>query len=268
MARSDAGARHIEAQRRAIEDRGGQPCRPVALRLGPLPTQSEAAPSPPPDQGADVVHLGRQRPPRVAGLRQGLLQHDPGRAHDGRRAGRACATRRAARRLRCRCHELRRLKETPMKTWFFTEDAYPYLPDPAGYESIRVNLPNGHYDPVNGADLYHMYLDMWLAAEDHELEIMVNEHHQTATCVVPAAPLLLAILARQSKTARLLILGNPIANRNQPVRVAEEMAMIDVISRGRLECGFVRSVTWEASAANIAAVRDANIMWKAHVIIL
>jgi hypothetical protein len=43
-----------------------------------------------------------------------------------------------------------------MKTWFFTEDAYPYLPDPAAYESIRVNLPNRHYDPDKGADLYHM----------------------------------------------------------------------------------------------------------------
>jgi len=155
-----------------------------------------------------------------------------------------------------------------MKTWFFTEDAYPYLPDPAEFESIRVNLPNRHYDPGKGADLYHMYLDMWLAAEGHGLEIMVNEHHQTATCVVPAAPLLLAILARQSKTARLLILGNPIANRNQPVRVAEEMAMIDVISRGRLECGFVRSVPWEASAANITAFRGANRMWEAHDLIL
>ena len=39
---------------------------------------------------------------------------------------------------------------------------------------------------------------------------------------------MLAILARQTKKARLLILGNPIANRRQPVRVAEEMAMIDV----------------------------------------
>ena len=155
-----------------------------------------------------------------------------------------------------------------MKTWFFTEDAYPYLPDPADYESIRVNLPNRHYDPAKGADLYHMYLDMWLAAEAHGLEIMVNEHHQTATCVVPAAPLLLAILARQSQTARLLILGNPLANRNQPVRVAEEMAMIDVLSRGRLECGFVRSVPWEASAANITAFRGATRMWEAHDLIL
>ena len=127
-----------------------------------------------------------------------------------------------------------------MKTWFFTEDAYPYLPDADTYESIRVNLPNKHYDPDKGADLYDMYLDLWCAADEIGLEIMLNEHHQTATCVVPAAPILLGILARQTSRARLLILGNPIANRTQPIRVAEEMAMIDVISRGRLECGFVR----------------------------
>ena len=78
-------------------------------------------------------------------------------------------------------------------------------------------------------------LDEWLLAEDEGLDIMLNEHHQTPTCVEPAAPLLLGDLARQTNKARLLILGNPIANRRQPVRVAEEMAMIDCISRGRLE---------------------------------
>jgi alkanesulfonate monooxygenase SsuD/methylene tetrahydromethanopterin reductase-like flavin-dependent oxidoreductase (luciferase family) len=155
-----------------------------------------------------------------------------------------------------------------MQTWFFTEDAYPYLPDTTTYESIRVNLPNRHYDPAKGADLYHMYLDLWCAADDLGLEVMVNEHHQTATCVVPAAPLMLAILARQTRRARLLILGNPIANRSQPIRVAEEMAMIDVISRGRLECGFVRSVPYEAAPANILPYRGAARLWEAHDMIL
>jgi alkanesulfonate monooxygenase SsuD/methylene tetrahydromethanopterin reductase-like flavin-dependent oxidoreductase (luciferase family) len=155
-----------------------------------------------------------------------------------------------------------------MQTWYFTEDAYPHLPDASTYPSIRVDLPNQHYDPVKGADLYHMYLDLWLQADEEGLEIMVNEHHQTATCVVPAAPLMLSILARQSKHARLLILGNPIANRNQPVRVAEEMAMIDVLSRGRLECGFVRSVPYESPAANMSAFRGSDRLWEAHDLIL
>ena len=155
-----------------------------------------------------------------------------------------------------------------MKTWFFTEDAYPYLPDPESYESIRVSLPNRHYDPEKGADLYHKYLDMWCAAEEMGLEIMLNEHHQTATCVVPAAPLMLSILARETSRARLLILGNPIANRNTPVRVAEEMAMVDVLSRGRLECGFVRGVPYEAAPANVIPLRGAERLWEAHDLIL
>ena len=155
-----------------------------------------------------------------------------------------------------------------MQSWFFTEDAYPYLPDAETYESIRVNLPNKHYDPAKGADLYHMYLDLWCAADEIGMEIMVNEHHQTATCVVPAAPIMLGILARQTSRARLLILGNPIANRSQPIRVAEEMAMIDVISRGRLECGFVRSVPYEAAPANVLPFRGAERLWEAHDMII
>jgi alkanesulfonate monooxygenase SsuD/methylene tetrahydromethanopterin reductase-like flavin-dependent oxidoreductase (luciferase family) len=155
-----------------------------------------------------------------------------------------------------------------MKTWFFTEDAYPYLPDADTYASIRVDLPNKYYDPIKGAELYDMYLDLWCAADDMGLEIMNNEHHQTATCVVPAAPIILGILARQTKRARLLILGNPIANRRQPIRVAEEMAMIDVISRGRLECGFVRAVPYEAAPANVMPFRGAERLWEAHDMIL
>ena len=99
-----------------------------------------------------------------------------------------------------------------------------------------MSLPNRIYDPEKGAALYDRYIDEWLIAEDEGVEIMLNEHHQTATCVDPAAPLVLAALARLTKKARLLILGNPIANRRQPVRVAEEMAMVDVLSHGRLEC--------------------------------
>jgi alkanesulfonate monooxygenase SsuD/methylene tetrahydromethanopterin reductase-like flavin-dependent oxidoreductase (luciferase family) len=155
-----------------------------------------------------------------------------------------------------------------MKTWFFTEDAYPNLPDDETYESVRVNLPNKHFDPVLGADLYNMYLDMWGAADEMGLEIMLNEHHQTATCVLPAAPIALGVLARETKKARLLILGNPIVNRKQPIRVAEEMAYIDVLSRGRLDCGFVRGVPYEIAPANAYPYRGSEKLWEAHDLIM
>ena len=155
-----------------------------------------------------------------------------------------------------------------MKAWFFTEDAYPQLPDPDTYRSIRVNLPNENYDPETGADNYHQFIDMWLMAEDLGLELMLNEHHQTATCVVPAVPIMAGILARVSKTARILVLGNPLANLPRPTRTAEEMAMIDVISRGRLECGFVRGVPFEIAPANVLPYRGTERMWEAHDLIV
>jgi alkanesulfonate monooxygenase SsuD/methylene tetrahydromethanopterin reductase-like flavin-dependent oxidoreductase (luciferase family) len=155
-----------------------------------------------------------------------------------------------------------------MRIWHFTELAYPHLPKEEDYESIRVSLPSRFYDPMIGADLYQRAIDEWQYADEMGLDVMVNEHHQTPTCVNPAAPVMTGILARTTRKARLLLLGNPIANRRQPVRVAEEMAMIDVISRGRHECGFVRSVPYEIAAANSNPVHMSERMWEAHDLIL
>ena len=150
-----------------------------------------------------------------------------------------------------------------MQAWHFSESAYPFLPPSESYPSIRVSLANQNYDPEKGAALWDRFLEEWQIAEDEGVEIMLNEHHQTATCVDPAAPLVLAALARLTTKARLLILGNPLANRRQPVRVAEEMALCDVLSRGRIEAGFVRGVPYEISPANSNPVRMNERFWEA-----
>jgi len=155
-----------------------------------------------------------------------------------------------------------------MRVYHFSETAYPHLPDPSTLETVRVVYPSSNYDPKKGADIYQKRLDEWQAADELGLNIMLNEHHQTATCTVPAVPLIAAILARITKNARILILGNPLANRRQPTRIAEEMAMIDVISRGRLECGFIRGVPFELSAQNSNPMRMAERLWEAHDIIM
>ena len=149
-----------------------------------------------------------------------------------------------------------------MEAWYFTEMPYPHLPPLDTLPNMRVTIPNRLYDPKLGADLYHRYLDEYLEADDAGLNMMLNEHHQTATCLDACAPLNLAILARQSKKGRLLILGNPVANRGDPVRIAEEMAMIDVISRGRLEAGFVRGVPFEIPAANTNPTQTLERVWE------
>jgi alkanesulfonate monooxygenase SsuD/methylene tetrahydromethanopterin reductase-like flavin-dependent oxidoreductase (luciferase family) len=149
-----------------------------------------------------------------------------------------------------------------MRAWFFTEMPYPHLPPFDTLSTIRVSLPSKHFDPKIGADLYNRYLDEHMLADELGLDMMVNEHHQTATCMDVAAPLSLAILARQTKNGRICILGNPVANRGDPIRIAEEMAMIDCISYGRLEAGFVRGVPYEVFAANTNPAFTGERLWE------
>jgi alkanesulfonate monooxygenase SsuD/methylene tetrahydromethanopterin reductase-like flavin-dependent oxidoreductase (luciferase family) len=149
-----------------------------------------------------------------------------------------------------------------MEVWHFTEMPYPYLPPFETLSSIRVSLPSKHFDPNIGADLYNRYLDEYIIADELGFNHMLNEHHQTATCIDVAAPLSAAILARQTKTGRICILGNPVANRGDPLRIAEEMAMIDCICRGRLDVGFVRGVPFEIFAANTNPTQTVERLWE------
>ena len=106
-------------------------------------------------------------------------------------------------------------------------------------------FPNGNLDPLEAHGLLNRYLDEFALCDEVGLDIMVNEHHSTATCMTVSVPMALAVIARETKSARLLTLGNPIANRPDPVRVAEEMAWLDVLSGGRLEMGLVKGAPYE-----------------------
>ncbi|MFL4999856.1 MAG: LLM class flavin-dependent oxidoreductase, partial [Xanthobacteraceae bacterium] len=99
-----------------------------------------------------------------------------------------------------------------MRVYHFSEHPYPNAwDDPHGY--LRVNLPNRALDPKIAADLFHRYHDEYLLADELGLDLMLNEHHQTATCMNATSIVSLSIMARQSKRARILILGYPIGHR-------------------------------------------------------
>jgi alkanesulfonate monooxygenase SsuD/methylene tetrahydromethanopterin reductase-like flavin-dependent oxidoreductase (luciferase family) len=154
-----------------------------------------------------------------------------------------------------------------MEVWHFSEMAYYPGWDELG-DSLRNVIPSRVYDPQIGADLYNRYLDEWVLCDELGINIMVNEHHATATCSTSVCTVPLAIMARETKKARLLCLGMPIANRMDAVRVAEEMAMIDVISRGRLEMGFVKGSPYEVGPANSNPATLTERFWEAHDLIL
>ncbi|MCB1743154.1 MAG: LLM class flavin-dependent oxidoreductase [Gammaproteobacteria bacterium] len=154
-----------------------------------------------------------------------------------------------------------------MQVWHFSEMAYHPGWDTLG-DSLRNVIPSAVYDPELGADLYHRYLDEWALCDELGLNIMINEHHTTATCTTAVCTIPMAILARETRRARLLCLGMPIANRRDAVRIAEEYAMLDVISRGRVEMGFVKGSPFEISPANSNPATLNERFWEAHDLIL
>ena len=154
-----------------------------------------------------------------------------------------------------------------MQVWHFSEMAYHPGWEELG-NSLRNVIPSRVYDPKVGADLYHRYLDEWAMCDELGINIMVNEHHTTATCTTAVCTIPMAILARETKNIRLLCLGMPIANRMDAVRVAEEYAMIDVISRGRVEMGLVKGSPFEVTPANSNPATLTERFWEAHDLIL
>lgn len=154
-----------------------------------------------------------------------------------------------------------------MRVWHFTEQSYMPAWDKID-GSIRIAPPSNLIDPQVAGDLLNRYLDEWCVADECGLDIMVNEHHTTMSCLSSAVALPLAILARNTKKARLLGLGWPMTNRMDPFRVAEEIALIDVISRGRLEVGFVKGVPFEFFSSNSNPVRATDRLWEAHDLIV
>jgi alkanesulfonate monooxygenase SsuD/methylene tetrahydromethanopterin reductase-like flavin-dependent oxidoreductase (luciferase family) len=128
-----------------------------------------------------------------------------------------------------------------MKFSWFHLMPYRWLPPDfrQRYHGVWVDLPNRLYDPERGHQLYNEYLDMLeYAAEVGFDAVGVNEHHQNAYGMMPSPNLMAAALARRVPNAMILVLGNSIALYNPPTRVAEEFAMLDVISGGRLIAGF------------------------------
>ena len=119
----------------------------------------------------------------------------------------------------------------------------PYRDLPADfaekYRSVWVDIPSDLFDPAQGHVTYNQSLDEleYAAAMGYD-GICVNEHHSNAYGLMPSPNLMAASLVRRTRDVAIIVLGTSIALYNPPIRVAEEYAMLDCISGGRLVAGF------------------------------
>jgi alkanesulfonate monooxygenase SsuD/methylene tetrahydromethanopterin reductase-like flavin-dependent oxidoreductase (luciferase family) len=152
-----------------------------------------------------------------------------------------------------------------MDAWWQCEIPYPFVPQTVldAADSVRASLPNHYCDPRLAADLFAEVIDEFLLCDDLGLNVLAIEHHAGINSLISSNPMLVGILARQTRKARILSLGTLVSLRHDPVRVAEEYATADVISRGRLEIGFVKSGGSEMASANANPVGNTERYWEA-----
>ncbi len=128
-----------------------------------------------------------------------------------------------------------------VKFCWFNLMPWPDLPDDfrETNRSVWVDIDSKLFDPVRANEVYHTYMDQLEFADELGFDgIGVNEHHQNGYGIMPSPNIIAAGLARRTSQAALCVIGNSIALYNPPLRVAEEFAMLDVISGGRLVAGF------------------------------
>ena len=153
-----------------------------------------------------------------------------------------------------------------MHIGYFVEQQYTGLPEEAIIENGGFfGLPNRYFDPAHGAALYARYLEEYLEAERVGFDSMVlNEHHANPACMSHCIAIEAAALAARSSKAKIVLLGAPLPITKNPLRVAEELAMVDMISGGRLVPGIIRGAAWEQVASNTNPALNRELFDEAH----
>jgi alkanesulfonate monooxygenase SsuD/methylene tetrahydromethanopterin reductase-like flavin-dependent oxidoreductase (luciferase family) len=157
-----------------------------------------------------------------------------------------------------------------MQILYFTERPYVGVPEE---EIIKrrsfFGLPNSYFDPAKGAQLLNEYIDEKVYAEELGFDgLALNEHHGTPFCLMAVMNVEASILARITKRAKIVLLGNPLPVVGNPLRLAEELALIDLISGGRLVSGWIRGTGCESIFNSASPAYNREYFNEAHELVI
>ena len=139
------------------------------------------------------------------------------------------------------------------------------------HRSYWVNLPNTLWDRSKGPALYAEYIGQLAYAAACGFDgVCVNEHHQTAYGLMPAPNLIASALIERTRgtNVKIAVLGRALPIVNNPVTIAEEFAMLDNMSEGRLIAGFVRGIGCEYHSSMVNPILSHERFHEAHDLIV
>ncbi len=136
----------------------------------------------------------------------------------------------------------------------FVFDLVPYAQH---LDHLRIDghlpypMEKKYFDPKVAVRTYAEHLDAWVELERLGYDgVAFNEHHVTPYGLMNSPNLIAAAAAQRTRKLKLLIYGN-LLPLHEPLRLAEEIAMLDCLSDGRIICGIARGAPREYRVFNV-----------------
>ena len=159
-----------------------------------------------------------------------------------------------------------------MHLMYFTEQPMSAYPEEEARNAGGISallFSNKHFNANEGSRLYNERLEEYVYAEEMGVDgIMLNEHHNAPFCMQARVNMFASILAATTQRVKIVLLGNPLPINDNPIQTAEELGMIDMVSRGRLVSGFVRGGGTEQFANNANPAFNRERFEEAHDLIV
>jgi len=151
-----------------------------------------------------------------------------------------------------------------MEVWLFNIVGWPYRA--AGHP---LPMPASAYDTPRGRQIYEDCIALDLLDDELGYDgVCFAEHHYGTISLTPSPNLMAAAMATHTTNAKIMLMGNCLPLHGHPVRVAEELAMIDVLSGGRLVSGFIRGGSREYTAYGIPPEHGRDLFTEAADLII
>jgi alkanesulfonate monooxygenase SsuD/methylene tetrahydromethanopterin reductase-like flavin-dependent oxidoreductase (luciferase family) len=143
-----------------------------------------------------------------------------------------------------------------MKVSLFAQAPYRYLPD--DFEQNHESVCSIPYSLTTRDGVYSSIRDfmdeLMFGARSGFDAVAVTEHGQSSYDMMPNPDLAASALAYMTEAEGLDVaiypMGRSLGKSREPLRAAEEYAMIDVMSGGRLLAGLVVGLSYDASVNN------------------
>jgi alkanesulfonate monooxygenase SsuD/methylene tetrahydromethanopterin reductase-like flavin-dependent oxidoreductase (luciferase family) len=164
---------------------------------------------------------------------------------------------------------------------YFTEQPLSSYPEQATRELTEQDHPargvgdsivlfsNKNFDRQEAARLYTERMVEYRAVEEHGFDaIMVNEHHGGPYCMNARCNITSAMIVAATERVKIFQAGNPLPLWDNPVQLSEEIAMLDLVSGGRIIAGIIRGGGPEQIINDVNPVYNRDRFDEAHQLLI